>query len=113
MRAIGAVVLLAIVAILAATYVYGASRRGATTRDVRRRLDATRTSIQPSVVDFGQLAWLPGPAQEYFQTVLRECQAVVTAVWLEQAGQLDIGEGGNAMATVSLDSACGHATPRI
>ena len=71
MRAIGAVVLLAIVAILAATYVYGASRRGATTRDVRRRLDATRTSIQPSVVDFGQLAWLPGPAQEYFQTVLR------------------------------------------
>ena len=50
-------------------------------------------SIQPSVVDFGQLAWLPGPVQEYFRSVPKNRQAVVTAVWLEQASQLDIGEG--------------------
>jgi len=93
MRSIVAVVLLPVVAILVSVVVYGAYRWNATTRDVRRRLDAARISIQPSLVDFGQLTGLPRPVREYFRGALKDGQARVTAVWLEQTGEMDIGEG--------------------
>jgi hypothetical protein len=40
------------------------------------------------------LVGLPLPVQRYFRTALKDGQAAIAAVTLEQVGQLDIGETG-------------------
>jgi hypothetical protein len=57
MRSIVAVALLAAVATLAVTHLYGVYRWDAATRDVRRRLDAARAPIRPSMS-----TWISSPA---------------------------------------------------
>lgn len=99
-RFIVPVVLFTVVTVLVAVHVYGAYRWNAAMRDVRRRLDAARMPTRPSVVDLGQLAGLPAPVQEYLRSVLKDGQAVVAGVWLEQIGELDVGEGARRWRTL-------------
>ena len=71
MGAKAALALVGCVLLLTAVYTYGYYRWDVATRDLHRRLDTARA-----------------PVQDYFRAVLKDRQAVVTAVSLEQAGQL-------------------------
>lgn len=87
---IGIIVVLALAAIYAAAYAYGAARWAAQTRALRARLASARTPLQPQTVDFSQLAGLPAPVQRYFRTVLTDGQPVVTSVTVQHQGTFNM-----------------------
>lgn len=71
---------------------YGAFRWNERTRDIRQRLEAARVSVQPRVVDFGELEGLPAVVQRYLRQVLRDGQPMVTAVSVRHSGMMNLSE---------------------
>uniref|UniRef100_A0A831U1W7 Uncharacterized protein n=1 Tax=Geobacter metallireducens TaxID=28232 RepID=A0A831U1W7_GEOME len=83
---------LLIVAAMAAAAVYGALGWADGTRQLRVRLENARMPITPEVVNFRELEGLPEPVQQYFRTVLKEGQPMVTGVRLRHQGTFNMGE---------------------
>lgn len=59
---------------------------------MRRELEAGRVGAHPKVFEVRALDALPAPVKRYFQTVLRDGQAMITAVNIVHQGRFDMGE---------------------
>lgn len=85
-------VALALVALLAGAWLYGAYRWNAETQTLRSRLDAARKPVRPQTVDFRELEGLPAPVGRYFRTALEEGQPMVDGVRVRHTGTFNMGE---------------------
>jgi hypothetical protein len=72
----------------------GAARWGARTRELRARLDAGRSAIEPGRVDFADIGTLPAPVQRYLRAVLEDGQPLVAAVRARHTGTFNMSESG-------------------
>lgn len=83
---------LLMVAAIAAAVVYGALNWADRTRQLRAHIENARMPITPKVVSFRELQGLPEPVQQYFRTVLKEGQPMVTGVRVQHQGTFNMGE---------------------
>jgi len=95
-----AIVGVLIILCLGLAAVYGRYRWQSETDQLRARLTGGRRTIQPKIYDPKELEGLPAPVQRFFQTVLKDGQAlaqplpqrIVAAVKLSQQGQFNMNE---------------------
>lgn len=71
---------------------YGSYRWQIATNNLRAKLINGRRTIQPKIYDQKEIEGLPDPVQRFFQTVLKDGQAIVAAVKLSQQGQFNLNE---------------------
>ncbi|MCA1958041.1 MAG: hypothetical protein LDL14_05875 [Nitrospira sp.] len=83
---------LLVVAAIVVAVVYGARNWADGTRELRARIENARMPIMPKVVNFRELEGLPEPVQQYFRTVLKEGQPMVTGVRVRHQGTFNMGE---------------------
>lgn len=83
---------LALAALYAAAFVYGAARWKSATRALRARLDSVQTPPQQQRVDFRELDGLPAPVQRYVRAVLQDGQPIVTGVYVQHSGTFNMSE---------------------
>lgn len=86
------IIVLALAAIYAAAFAYGAARWRSNTRELRARLDAAYTPGPQQRIDFSELAPLPAPVQRYFRAVLEEGKPIVTSVHVQHSGTFNMSE---------------------
>jgi hypothetical protein len=86
------VIVLALAAVYAAAFVYGAARWKSNTRKLRARLDSACTPVLGQRVDFSELEALPAPVQRYFRAVLADGQPIVTSAHLQHSGTFNLSE---------------------
>ncbi len=86
------IVMLALAALYAAAFAYGAARWKANTRELRARLDSARSPVRQKTVDFSELEDLPAPVQRYFRAVLKDGQPVVVGVRVQHDGTFNMSE---------------------
>jgi len=86
------IILLVVFAVVAAFVAAGVLRWRVGTRQLRTRLDASRVTIEPRVVDFRELASLPAPVQRYFRKVIEDGQPVVAGARVKHRGKFNIGD---------------------
>ncbi len=88
---------LALAAVVSVTYglaAFGAARWAARTRDLLRRLEATRRPATTPRYDARELEGLPGPVQRYFRAVLKDGQPIVSAATVEHTGTFNLKQPG-------------------
>jgi hypothetical protein len=83
---------LALAAIYAVAFAYGAARWKAHTRELRARLDSARSPVRQQTVDFSELEGLPDPVRRYFRTVLEDGQSVVSGATVQHDGTFNMSE---------------------
>ncbi|MCP9469472.1 MAG: hypothetical protein NNA31_05665 [Nitrospira sp.] len=83
---------LLVVAAIVVAVVYGALNWADGTRQLRARIENARMPITPKVVNFRELEGLPEPVQQYFRTILKEGQPMVTGVRMRHQGTFNMGE---------------------
>jgi hypothetical protein len=74
---------------------YGSDRWQSETHSLRAKLTSGRRIIQPKIYDPKEIEDLPAPVQQFFQTVLKDGQAIVAVVKLSQQGQFNMSETEN------------------
>jgi hypothetical protein len=94
---------LLVVATTAVAVVYGTLSWTDGTRHLRARIENARMPITPKVVNFRELEGLPEPVQQYFRTVLKEGQPMVTGVRLRHQGTFNMGETTDQWRTFTSD----------
>jgi hypothetical protein len=72
--------------------IYGSSRWQLDTDRLRNKLTNGRQTIKPKIYDQKEIEGLPAPVQRFFQTVLKDGQAIVATVKLSQHGQFSLNE---------------------
>lgn len=72
--------------------IYGSYRWQIATDNLRAKLINGQRTIQPKIYDQKEIEGLPAPVQRFFQTVLKDGQAIVAAVKLSQQGQFNLNE---------------------
>lgn len=89
-----AVLLIAIAlsVVVAGVITYGASRWKTGTNELRAKLGAVRTPINPVTYDAREVENLPPPVRRYFHAVLKDGQPIVSAAQLTHEGQFNMGE---------------------
>lgn len=90
--AIVAFVILA--AAFAAARVYGGLEWREETQGLRLRLEAARAPIEPEKFSPRELDDLPAPVRSYFQTVLKDGQALIASARLQHRGSFNMSETG-------------------
>lgn len=73
---------------------YGASRWADSTQVLMRQLEAARLPATTARYDARELEGLPAPVQRYFRAVLRDGQAIITAVTVEHTGTFNLSQTG-------------------
>jgi len=69
---------------------YGRARWVAATQALLERLEAARLPAKASRYDAREVEGLPAPVQRYFRAVLKDGQAIVTAVTVQHAGTFNV-----------------------
>ena len=72
--------------------VYGKFRWQSDTDKLRAKLTNGRRTIKPLIYDQKELEGLPAPVQRFFRTVLKDGQAIASAVKLSQQGLFNMNE---------------------
>ena len=72
--------------------IYGRYRWQSDTDKLRTKLASGRQIIQPKIYDQKEIEGLPAPVQRFFKTVLKDGQAIASAVKLSQQGQFNMSE---------------------
>jgi hypothetical protein len=72
--------------------IYGSYRWQSNTDKLRTKLIGGRQTIQPQIYGQKEIEDLPAPVQRFFQTVLKDGQAIMAAVKLTQQGQFNLNE---------------------
>jgi hypothetical protein len=90
------VVLLVFAACISAAVLYGARRWKAGTKELRARLAAARTPVEPSAYDAREIESLPAPVQRYFRAVLKDGQPLVAAARFSHEGQFNMSASGQS-----------------
>jgi hypothetical protein len=81
-----------IIVLIGLASLYGRYQWRSGTDRLRAQLTSGRQSIQPQTYDSKELEGLPAPVQRFFRAVLKDGQAIVTAVNLAQQGQINMSE---------------------
>ena len=71
---------------------YGNARWNAGTTQLLNRLDAAQIKTAPQFYNAKELEGLPAPVKRYFQTVLKDGQAIITAATVQHSGTFNMGE---------------------
>jgi hypothetical protein len=72
--------------------IYASYRWQSDTEKLRTKLIDGQRTINPKIYDQKEIEGLPDPVQRFFRTVLKDGQAIVTAVKLSQQGQFNMSE---------------------
>ncbi|MBD1856967.1 MULTISPECIES: DUF6920 family protein [Leptolyngbya] len=72
--------------------IYGRYRWQLDSDSLRAKLINGQQTIKPKIYDQKEIEGLPDPVQRFFQTVLKDGQAIVTAVNLSQEGKFNMSE---------------------
>jgi hypothetical protein len=72
--------------------IYGRYRWQSDTDKVRAKLVSGQQIIKPKIYDQKEIEGLPAPVQRFFKTVLKDGQAIASAVKLSQQGQFNMSE---------------------
>jgi hypothetical protein len=72
--------------------IYGSYRWQLDTDKLRAKLINGRQAIKPQIYDQKELEGLPEPVQRFFRTVLKDGQAIASAVKFSQQGQFNMSE---------------------
>ncbi|MFM9263598.1 DUF6920 family protein [Tychonema sp. BBK16] len=72
--------------------IYGKFRWQSDTDKLRAKLTNGRRTIKPKIYDQKEIEGLPDPVQRFFRTVLKDGQAIVSAVKLSQQGLFNMSE---------------------
>src|SRR4028119_583245 len=72
--------------------IYGSYRWQSDTDKLRAKLINGRQAIKPQIYDQKELEGLPEPVQRFFRTVLKDGQAIASAVKFSQQGQFNMSE---------------------
>ena len=88
---------LAIISVLIVVWIglavlYGSDRWQSETDSLRAKLTSGRRIIKPKIYDQKEIEDLPAPVQRFFQTVLKDGQAIVAVVKFSQQGQFNMSE---------------------
>jgi hypothetical protein len=81
-----------IIVCLMISAIYGGYRWQSDTDKLRAKLVNGQQEINPKIYDPKEIEGLPAPVQRFFRTVLKDGQAIVTAVKLSQQGQFNMSE---------------------
>jgi len=85
------IVVVGVVVVLGAVIAYGAFRWSSDTRDLRARIEDSRSPVVSRTVDFSELEGLPAPVERYFRTVLKDGQPMVSQVRMKHRGTFNVG----------------------
>lgn len=85
-------ILLVLVGAIVIVFFYGTSRWQARTEEMHALLRAEHLQTGIQAYDSSELEGLPGPVQRYFRAVLKDGQALVSAVTLAHTGTFNMGE---------------------
>ncbi len=72
--------------------IYGSYRWQSDTDKLRAKLTNGQRTIKPQIYDEKELEGLPAPVQRFFRTVIKDGQAIVSAVKLSQQGLFNLNE---------------------
>ncbi|WP_415354663.1 DUF6920 family protein [Leptolyngbya sp. FACHB-1624] len=72
--------------------IYGRYRWQLDSDSLRAKLINGQQTIKPKIYDQREIEGLPDPVQRFFQTVLKDGQAIVTSVSLSQEGKFNMSE---------------------
>ncbi len=86
--------ILGLLALVAVVLVHGSHRWQSATAAMHAALEAARQPIEPSHYDARELENLPTPVQRYFRAVLKDSQAMISAVGVAHAGTFNTSETG-------------------
>ncbi len=75
--------------------IYGSYRWQSDTDKLRAELTNGQRTIKPQIYDEKELEGLPAPVQRFFRTVIKDGQAIVSAVKLSQQGLFNMSETEN------------------
>jgi hypothetical protein len=87
-----AIIVLFIALSLGLAAIYGSYRWQSDTDKLRAKLTSGRQTIKPQIYDQKEIEGLPAPVQRFFRTVLKDGQAIVSAVKLSQQGLFNMSE---------------------
>ncbi|MCC3494926.1 MAG: hypothetical protein JGK35_31350 [Microcoleus sp. PH2017_16_JOR_D_A] len=87
-----AIVGVLIVVSLGIAAIYGSYRWQLNTDKLRAKLINGQRTIKPKIYDQKELEGLPEPVQRFFRTVIKDGQAIVSAVKLSQQGLFNLSE---------------------
>jgi hypothetical protein len=87
------VIVLGLIALLlVALATYGSYQWDKRSRVLLARLQATRIAPSTTLYEKAQLSGLPAPVQRYFQTVLKDGQSIITAVYISHEGRFNMSQ---------------------
>lgn len=81
-----------IIVCLGLAAIYGSYRWQSNTDNLRAKLINGRRTIKPQIYEQKEIEGLPDPVQRFFRTVLKDGQAIASAVKLSQQGQFNMSE---------------------
>jgi hypothetical protein len=85
-----AIVTLGLTLLIAVVPIYGSRRWESATKEMHARLEAARLFVGKKAYGPDELIGLPAPVQKYFRAVLKDGQAIVTAVHIELSGTINL-----------------------
>ena len=80
--------------IITVALIYGSGRWKSATREMHARLEAARQPVGRETYSQDELIGLPAPVQKYFRAVLKDRQPIVSAVYLELSGTINMSATG-------------------
>lgn len=86
--------IIVLVFVITVAILYGSNRWQSNTRELHAKMDAARLPIALESFNSHELDGLPPPVQNYFHTVLKEGQPMITVVSLEHTGTFNMSETG-------------------
>jgi hypothetical protein len=86
------IIVFLIAVILGMAAIYGKSRWQSDTNKLRAKLTNGQRTIKPQIYDQKEIEGLPAPVQRFFRTVIKDGQAIVSAVKLSQQGLFNMSE---------------------
>ncbi|MCG6135521.1 MAG: hypothetical protein MET45_12790 [Nostoc sp. LLA-1] len=87
-----AIISVFIIVCLGIATIYGGYRWQSDSDKLRAKLIRERQTVKPKIYDPKEIAGLPAPVQRFFRTVLKDGQAMVSAVKLSQTGKFNMSE---------------------
>src|ERR1700732_4876174 len=76
--------------IITVALIYGSRRWESATKEMHAKLEAARRSIGRKTYGLDELIGLPAPVQNYFRTVLKDGQPIISAVYVEHSGTFNM-----------------------
>jgi hypothetical protein len=85
-------ILIALLILIPALFVYGFNRWNARTQALLVRLDTARAATTPTRVDFRELETLPAPVQRFFRAALKDGAPMISSLTVKHVGTFNMGQ---------------------